>query len=169
MSNGALYHHFGSKSGLLLAVFDAFYAGLRDAIADERLDAESNWATRERDRTRRFVDYHFADSLTPVLLDRSIPDADVVRREAELMSTLIEGARRNIERGQRDGELDAALDAPSASAYLIGGLRHGIAQQLRCAPRPDVDTATTRLWHLVAATVGLDSPRDGQAQRRRPR
>ena len=34
LSTGALYHHFGSKSGLLAAVYDDFYHGLRHAIAD---------------------------------------------------------------------------------------------------------------------------------------
>jgi AcrR family transcriptional regulator len=154
LSSGALYHHFGSKAGLMVAVFDDFYEGLRATIADEHLP-HGDWAEREQVRTRRFVEYHFADPLAVVLLDRVAPDADVAAREAQYLHALIEGAARNIARGQRDGDLDAALDAGSVGAYLIGGLRHGIAQQLRCTPRPDVGTATARLWDLVAATTGV--------------
>lgn len=37
LSTGALYHHFGSKSGLLTAIYDGFYDGLRHAIGDGHL------------------------------------------------------------------------------------------------------------------------------------
>lgn len=73
LSTGALYHHFGSKSGLLTAIYDGFYDGLRHAIADAHLP-DGDWATRERDRTHRFVAYHLADPLAPILLNRTASD-----------------------------------------------------------------------------------------------
>lgn len=154
LSTGALYHHFGSKSGLLTAIYDGFYDGLRHAIADTHLPA-GNWATRERDRTHRFVAYHLADPLAPILLNRTASDPQLTELEAAYIHNLIDNAAANIRRGQQSGELPVDLDPDSAGAYVIGGLRHGIAQQLRVTPTPDAVQATQTLWRFTAAVLGI--------------
>ncbi|MFC9436682.1 TetR/AcrR family transcriptional regulator [Nocardia sp. NPDC057030] len=155
LSTGALYHHFGSKSGLLAAIYDGFYAGLRHAIADAHLPADADWATRERERTRRFVAYHFADPLAPVLLDRTALDPQLTELEAVYIRTMSDNAADNIRRGQVRGELPADVDPDSAGAFVIGGLRYGIAQQLRRTPLPTPDQAADRLWRPTAAALGV--------------
>lgn len=159
LSTGALYHHFGSKSGLLTAIYDGFYDGLRHAIADAHLPA-GDWATRERDRTHRFVAYHLADPLAPILLNRTASDPQLTELEAAYVHNLIDNAAANIRHGQQLGELPTDLDPDSAAAYVIGGLRHGIAQQLRAVPTPSSDQATQTLWRYTAAVLGI-----GQAYR----
>ncbi|CQD19871.1 putative transcriptional regulator TetR [Mycolicibacterium conceptionense] len=154
LSTGALYHHFGSKSGLLTAIYDGFYDGLRHAIADGHLPA-GDWATRERDRTHRFVAYHLADPLAPILLNRTASDPQLTELEAAYVHDLIDHAAANIRHGQQSGELPTDLDAESAGAYVIGGLRHGIAQQLRVTPAPSADRAAQKLWRFTAAVLGI--------------
>lgn len=154
LSTGALYHHFGSKSGLLAAVYNGFYDGLRHAIADVHLPA-GDWATRERDRTHRFVAYHLADPLAPILLNRTASDPQLTELEAAYIHNLIDNAAANIRHGQKLGELPADLDADGAGAYVIGGLRHGIAQLLRVVPTPSADGATQMLWRFTAAVLGI--------------
>ncbi|MEX3653969.1 TetR/AcrR family transcriptional regulator [Mycolicibacterium fortuitum] len=154
LSTGALYHHFGSKSGLLAAVYDGFYDGLRHAIADAHLPA-GDWATRERDRTHRFVAYHLADPLAPILLNRTASDPQLTELEAAYIHNLIDNAAANIRYGQKLGELPADLDADGAGAYVIGGLRHGVAQLLRVVPTPAADDATQTLWRFTAAVLGI--------------
>lgn len=154
LSTGALYHHFGSKSGLLAAVYDGFYDGLRHAIADAHLPA-GDWATRERDRTHRFVAYHLADPLAPILLNRTASDSQLTELEAAYIHNLIDNAAANIRHGQKLGELPADLDADGAGAYVIGGLRHGVAQLLRVVPTPAADDATQTLWRFTAAVLGI--------------
>jgi len=66
-----------------------------------------------------------------------------------------EFAADNIRHGQEAGELPDDIDADSAGAFVIGGLRHSIAQQLRATPRADPDLAAERLWHLTAAALGI--------------
>ncbi|MGV0676432.1 MULTISPECIES: TetR/AcrR family transcriptional regulator [Mycolicibacterium] len=154
LSTGALYHHFGSKSGLLAAVYDGFYDGLRHAIADAHLPA-GDWATRERDRTHRFVAYHLADPLAPILLNRTASDPQLTELEAAYIHNLIDNAAANIRHGQKLGELPADLDADGAGAYVIGGLRHGVAQLLRVVPTPAADDATQTLWRFTAAVLGI--------------
>jgi AcrR family transcriptional regulator len=155
LSTGALYHHFGSKSGLLAAVYDDFYHGLRRAIADAHLPVDADWGVRERERTRRFVAYHFDDDLAPILLGRATLDPELAELEAVHLQTMSEAAADNIRAGQRTGELPDDIDADSAGAFVIGGLRHSIAQQLRMTPRPDPNLAAERLWHLTAAALGI--------------
>ncbi|ODR26065.1 TetR/AcrR family transcriptional regulator [Mycolicibacterium porcinum] len=152
LSTGALYHHFGSKSGLLTAIYDGFYDGLRHAIADGHLP-HGDWATREHDRTHRFVAYHLADPLAPILLNRTAGDPQLTELEAAYIHDLIDNAAANIRHGQQLGELPTDLDADSAGAYVIGGLRHGIAQQLRVTPTPSADQATQKLWRFTAAVL----------------
>lgn len=158
LSTGALYHYFGSKSGLLVALYDAFYLGLDRAIGDARLPVDADWATRERERTRLFVDYHLADPLARVLLDRAAQGPQLTEREAAYIQKLNADAAINIRRGQKLGELPAEMDPDSAGAFVIGGLRHGIAHQLRINPPPDQDEATDRLWARTAAALGIAPP-----------
>lgn len=155
LSTGALYHHFGSKNGLLAAVYDDFYQGLRHAIADANLPAVIDWDVRERDRTRRFVVYHFDDPLAPILLSRATLDPELAELETIHLQTMTEFAAENIRSGQESGQLPDDIDADSAAAFVIGGLRHSIAQQLRATPRTDPDHAAERLWHLTAAALGI--------------
>ncbi|MUL84726.1 MULTISPECIES: TetR/AcrR family transcriptional regulator [unclassified Mycolicibacterium] len=154
LSTGALYHHFGSKSGLLAAIYDGFYDGLRHAIADAHLPT-GDWATRERDRTHRFVAYHLSEPLAPILLNRTASDPQLTELEAAYIHDLIDNAAANIRHGQHLGQLPADLDPDSAGAYVIGGLRHGIAQQLRVTPAPDTDQAAQTLWRFTAAALGI--------------
>lgn len=154
LSTGAVYHHFGSKIGLLEAIWEAFYEGLSQAIDDDRLP-DADWATREQERTRHFVAYHFAQPLASVLLNRVAPDPGLTELETVYIQNLGDAAAVNIRRGQRSGEIAAAVDADSTGHYVIGGLRQGIAQQLRVTPRPEIAFAAERLWRLTAATLGV--------------
>jgi AcrR family transcriptional regulator len=155
LSTGALYHHFGSNCGLLAAIYDGFYKGLRHAIGDSHLPAEADWGVRERERTRRFVAYHFADPLAPILLNRAVLDPKLTELEAVYIQNMRDNAVENIRRGQALGQVPSGFDPDSAGAFVIGGLRHGIAQQLRITPLPSPDQATERLWYLTAAALGI--------------
>ncbi|MFE3103501.1 TetR/AcrR family transcriptional regulator [Nocardia tengchongensis] len=154
LSTGALYHHFGSKVGLLAAIWDDFYEGLSRAIADDQLP-DGDWATRERARTHRFVAYHFDHPLAALLLNQAAPDPGLTEIQAVYIRNLGDAAATNIRRGQATGEIPADLDPDSAGAFVIGGLRHGIGQQLRVLPRPEVDLVAERLWRLTAASLEL--------------
>ncbi len=154
LSTGALYHHFGSKGGLLAVIYDEFYEGLLRAIADTHLPMDTDWRIHEQERTRRFVDYHIANPLTPILFNRAALDSELAELEATYLQRISHNAAKNIRHGQRLGQLPADLDPDSAGAFIIGGIRHGIAQQLRLTPLPDSGVITERLWRLTGAALG---------------
>lgn len=154
LSTGALYHHFGSKAGLLAAIYEGFYTGLRIATADAHLP-DADWGSRERERTRCFVAYHFQSPLAGVLLARIALDAQLSELESVYIQNMSDDAAANIRHGQDLGQLPTDIDPDSAGAYVIGGLRLGVAQQLRTAPRPDPDRVAERLWRLTAGTLGI--------------
>ncbi|WP_297622796.1 TetR/AcrR family transcriptional regulator [Nocardia sp.] len=156
LSTGALYHHFGSKAGLLVAIYEEFHAGLVAAIADETITDSIGWGARERARTRNFVAYHFADPLSELLLGPISTEPEVAELEAAALTRIIESAARNIRTGQQSGELDPTIDPDLAGACVMGALRHGIYEQLRRHPRPSIDEATEGLWRFIAAAVGAD-------------
>lgn len=153
LSTGALYHHFGSKAGLLVAVYEQFHAGLVAATADDTLPEGGHWGERERVRTQHFVAYHFGDPLAELLLTRIVMEPEVAELEAGVLARLMAAAGRNIRRGQDDGDIDAHIDAELAGACIIGALRYGIADQLRRDPRPSVDDAAERLWGVIAGAL----------------
>lgn len=154
LSTGALYHHFGSKTGLLAAVYDGFYTGLLAATADTHLP-DADWGSRERERTRCFVAYHFQSPLAGVLLARIALDPQLSELEAVYIQNMSDEAAANIRRGQDLGQLPGDIDPDTAGPYVMGGLRHGVAQQLRATPRPDPDRVAERLWRLTAGTLGI--------------
>ncbi|MEV0248707.1 TetR/AcrR family transcriptional regulator [Nocardia sp. NPDC050712] len=155
LSTGALYHHFGSKAGLLVAVYEQFHAGLVAAIADDTLPADVSWAERERLRTHHFVAYHFGDPLAELLLNRIVREPEIAELETGGLTRLTAAAGRNIHQGQLDGDIDPGIDADLAGACIIGALRYGIAEQLRRVPRPSTDEAAERLWNVIAGALTL--------------
>ena len=165
LSTGALYHHFGSKSGLLAAVYETFYAGLVHATADAHLPADGTWGARERERTRLFVAYHFADPLALVVLGGNALDPELTELEGLYIRTMAETAADNIRRGQNLGEIPADIDPDSTGAFVIGGLRHGISQQLGQQPPPTPDQATDLLWRLTARALGITGLTDSRGGR----
>ena len=117
---------------------------------------DTDWHVHELERTRRFVDYHVADPLAPILLNRAALDPQLAELEATYLQRISYNAAKNIRRGQKLGQLPADIEPDSAGAFIIGGIRYGIAQQLRLTPLPAPGQITDRLWRLISAALGAD-------------
>ena len=154
VSAGLPYRYFGTRSGLLVAVLDAFYARLADACAMRRYDA-STWTRREEQRVRDWVAFLYAEPLAPVVLDGLTGDAEVVAANTRLLHVLVEQGGRNIASGQRSGELPGDRDPGLLAAAVLGGTHALVSVALARDPRPPATVVVDQLWAFVRGAVGL--------------
>jgi AcrR family transcriptional regulator len=152
VSVGLIYRHFGSKAGLVAAVVDDFYNRLDAAVLPDPAP-QADWATRERMRVGLAVEFHYDDPLAPVILSRLSREPEVAAVEARWIARQIEGARRNIAKGQADGELPADFDPGMAGAMTLGGIRQTLGEVLARRRRPPRDAVAEELWRLVVGAV----------------
>lgn len=153
-SAGLAYHYFGSKSGLIFAVVDAFYDRYH-AVANERMDGKESWATRERRRLDNLVAFLVKDPLAPVILGTLSRTPEVAAAEAERTRVMIELSAKNIENGQRNGEIGANVDPLIAGAAILGGIREACAVALTQSKKPDREKLADNLWTFIAGAVRL--------------
>jgi AcrR family transcriptional regulator len=153
LSVGLLYRHFGSKAGLAAAVVEDFFDRHDAAVMDLNPAPGADWATRERLRTELTVDFHYRDPLAAVVLSRLAREPEVAAVEAERIARHVRLAARNIELGQRDGELPADLDAGLVGAMVLGGIRQVLIEALSRRRRPGRDVLVDELWRFIVAAV----------------
>src|SRR5437763_1109348 len=60
VSTGAVYHHFGSRAGVLTALADEMYGRVSSEVLDVEVEG-GTWADRERERIRRLVRLGYAE------------------------------------------------------------------------------------------------------------
>jgi AcrR family transcriptional regulator len=162
VSVGLIYRHFGAKSGLLGAIVEDFHDRFDAQVLAIDPAPDASWAERERIRTGMAVAFHYDDPLAPVVLGRLARDPEVAAVEAFRLRRQIRLAARNIDRGQRAGEIPGDLDPGLAAAMTLGGVRQALGEVLDRPRRPPREVVADQLWRLVVAAVRCDiegSPR----------
>jgi AcrR family transcriptional regulator len=154
VSAGLPYRYFGTRSGLLIAVLDAFYDRLGDAAALRVYEAVA-WADRERQRIRDWVAALYADPLSPVVLGGLVGDAEVAAANTRHLHFMIEVGAANIAGAQRAGELPAERDPEFLAAATLSGTNAIVSVALTRTPRPQAEEIVDELWHVVSGAVGL--------------
>jgi AcrR family transcriptional regulator len=156
VSSGLPYRYFGTRSGLLIAVLDAFYQRLGDAAALREYDAPT-WAERERQRIHDWVTAVYADPLSPLVLGGLVGDAEVAAGNTRHLHLLIELGARNIAHAQHAGELPAGRDPEFLAAATLGGTNAILSVALTRTPRPHAEDVIAEVWGVVRGAVGLSS------------
>ncbi|MFC4019886.1 TetR/AcrR family transcriptional regulator [Micromonospora sp. GCM10011542] len=154
VSAGLPYRYFGTRSGLLIALLDAFYERLANAAALRTYEAPT-WVDREQQRIRDWVTALYADPLAPVVLNGLAGDAEVAAANTRHLHLLIEVGARNIAHAQRTGELPADRDPEFLAAATLGGINTMLSVALTRESRPAVDDMIAELWTVVRGAVGL--------------
>ena len=157
VSDGLPYHHLGSKAGALSAVIDDFYDRYH-GVLNRRLDGSTPWAARERERMRATIAFLYRDPLTPIVLGKMGRTVEVAAVESSRQAQLIELAQRNIELGQRSGEIPSSLDAGIAAAAIIGSVQHVTQHAFARKRRPHARVVTEQLWALISGALALENP-----------
>jgi len=154
VSVGLPYRYFGTRTGLLIAILDAFYDRLCDAAALRDYD-ESTWAAREQHRIRDWVTFLYAEPLAPIVLGGLVGDGEVAAAHTSRLSLLIEIGARNMARAQRSGELPSDRDPEYLAAATLGGTNAVVSIALTRTPRPAAESVISQLWKFVSGAVGV--------------
>ncbi|MFG2193204.1 TetR/AcrR family transcriptional regulator [Streptomyces sp. NPDC048639] len=154
VSTGLPYRYFGTRSGLLIAVLDAFHQRLGEACA-LREYAAPTWAEREEQRIRDWVTFLYDEPLAPLVLGGLVGEAEVAASHAARLDALIELGARNIAHAQRAGELPAGRDPEFLAAAVLGGTNSLVSVALTRTPRPPAGTVTDAIRSFVSGAVGL--------------
>jgi AcrR family transcriptional regulator len=154
VSVGLAYHRFGSKAGLIAAVVDRLYDELLQAIdlPDWPLD---DWGSRERERTRRFIEFAYDAPLAAVVFSKLAAEPEVGAVATKRWNGVVEEGARNLAQGQRRGLLPGKTDPQVLSALINGAVRHAVAQALANDVRPTRERLTDDVWSFVAAGLGI--------------
>ncbi|MFL6076075.1 MAG: TetR/AcrR family transcriptional regulator [Mycobacteriales bacterium] len=152
VSTGAVYHHFGSRAGVLTALVDEMYAHLGSEVLDVEVEG-GTWAGRERERIRRLVRLSYAEPLAGVLFAVNAQEPALAAADARHTERLVAAAAANVRRAQRHGELSLDLDPDLVGAMVMGGIRQVMALALTEHPRRPEPRLADQLWSLVAALV----------------
>ena len=156
VSSGLPYHYFASKAGALSAVVDDFYDRYY-AVVNRPLDGSRAWPEREFERLQGWLGFLYRDPLAPVVLGMMGRTAQVAELETARQDELIALARRNIELGQKAGDIPRAIDAGIAAAAIIGAIRQAASQAFQSSARPEPSVLTAQLWGLIAGALGLST------------
>jgi AcrR family transcriptional regulator len=154
VSDGLPYHYFGSKAGALSAVIDDFYDRYY-AVVNQEFDHEAPWAERELQRLQAWIAFLYSEPLAPIVLAKMSRTVQVAGVEMMRQDQLIQLARRNIETGQRSGEIPETIDAGIAAAAIIGAIRQAASHAFAEAKRPSPRGVTDQLWALISGALGL--------------
>jgi AcrR family transcriptional regulator len=150
-----IHRYFGSKAGLVSALIDNFFDRLHAEVLDVDLDGAGDWATHERLRLQRGVQFHYADPFAVVLYAQLAREPSVALSERARIDTVIAHAAANIRRGQRRGELPRGVDPELAGAAMFGAMQRVMVVALSRTPHPRPDRLVEVLWRQVAAAVNL--------------
>lgn len=153
VSVGLAYHHFGSKSGLIAAVVEAFYEQLNAAAFANAGLPSGNWAEREKARIRAYVMFHFAHPFAPLVIGALSRSPEVLDVETAFTGQTLAGGEAMIRVAQRDGIVRADLDPGLAIALMSGGIRQAMLGALSREDRPDPDALTDAIWSFMAAAL----------------
>jgi AcrR family transcriptional regulator len=159
VAHGSLYTYFGSKFEILQAVADAFNSTMLNAsYPQQRGDASTIGRIREATRNY-FQAYGVHAKMFDVLAEVSRRHPEMAELGLRLRDPFVDRIARGIERLQREGAVDAGLDARLV-ANLLGGMIEQSARLQHMGERVDreavIDTATL-LW---ARALGLDVDED---------
>jgi len=156
-SVGLAYHHFGSKGGLLAAVAEDFYARLDEAAGNAAIGDIADWATREHERVRLAVSFHYREPLAPLMLGRLSAEPEVAAIEKAHFERQVRRGARNIAQGQERGAIPSRHDPSLLVAMVLGGVRAGVMTALARKPRPDAAVLTREIWSFVESATHLEA------------
>lgn len=114
LSKGSLYHHFDSKQGLFLALFEELMEGFVQQMTEILAQSDSASAAMQRAMHQFVEGFQQTPGLMRGMFDLyllAVRDEAFRRAILGYYEQMVEAAARMIQRGIDDGEFSADLDA----------------------------------------------------------
>ncbi len=155
VSQGLPYRYFDSKAAMVAAVVDGFFDRFDRAVFKPKLEDEGDWATRERLRTARFVEFFYADRIAPFVLSLLAGHREVIAAQQRRIAEQITAAEKNIQRGQKEGAIPRSLDASLHAALVMGGFYQALLKAMSQRPIPTQKHVTNTLHVFLSRVLQL--------------
>jgi AcrR family transcriptional regulator len=160
ISRATFYVYFQSKGDLLRAWFSATVAELSEACAAwNELGAQSS-AQDLRAALRRIIAvYHRHATLIAAVADEATQDSTLRDELNAVIDLAIDSLRRQIERGQDEGWIQADLLPDETARWSMWVFERGLTQIVPTLSEAELDASTAALadmaWHLLRDEPGL--------------
>ena len=167
VSAPTLYHHFGSKAGLIAAVVEDFYLQLDEAAFAGAKLAAGSWAGRERERIGIYIRFHYSHPFAPLVIGPLSRAPEVLDVEADFSKRVLAGGARMLEVARHDG-LVPDIDPQLTIALMSGGIRQALIGALSNENRPDPEKLTNDIWRFISAALRLPASSEIKASKPAP-
>lgn len=155
VSVGLAYHHFGSKAGLISAVVEAFYSQLDEAVFGDPKWPFKSWAEKEKGRIGAYVAFHYAHSLSRLVIGPLSRAPEVLDVEAAFANRHLSAGAKMLISAQDDGVVPMDIDPYLTIALMIGGIRQALIHAMLQTPQTDPGKLTDDIWAFMAAALRL--------------
>lgn len=151
VSHGLVYHYFASKDEVLETIFHANWGPIGVAI-EQIAEAEGSAGEQLRKVASLVLHAWRRDPETVRVLVREISRSPVLQERIGEFQQAFDALERIIARGQRDGELDAALH-PRFATYAMWGMLDEVLTGWVLGRLPDSEDDVDRAEATVTAMV----------------
>jgi AcrR family transcriptional regulator len=169
LSRATFYIYFSDKGDLLDAWFQQTIDDLREAAAPWwHFTSRSSYEDLEAVVGRVVRTYRPRAGLMAAVYGEATFDASVRSRLNGMMDDAVTALRVHIERGQREGWIDAELRSAETAGWVGWMLERGLNEVVPAAPAEELDaliaTCADMLWHALYADApsrrrrGLTAP-----------
>lgn len=160
-SESQLVRYFGTKAGLLEAVFDEAWKPLNARVHDLLADARSSREAVEGILAAVLATFERDDQLATIFLfeGRRIRGTEAEVRLSHGFLEFTDVVHRLIRRGQKDGSFSPSLDSAALASALMGAAEAMVRERLlarRGGSRPFSDR---QVKHIFAAMLDGFAPR----------
>ena len=121
-----------------------------------RLDDIEDWETRERERTRRYIEFLIDDPLATRVITRLAGTPAVARVEAERWEKLVATGARNMAEGQSRGAVAAGLEPQLLAAMTLGAVRSAVASEFSSQQPANPAQLARDIWGFVRRGLDLE-------------
>ncbi|NWC92985.1 MULTISPECIES: TetR/AcrR family transcriptional regulator [unclassified Pseudomonas] len=157
-STGAIYHNFGSKTGVLTAVIDRYNSSLGKIILPATVATNRDtWLASVKASTYATVAFMWGEPMTPVIVREAINDTGAAAETERWLGLHLEALTAFLSEAKNSGYLPPACDTEALAAGVAGGMRQIMRVFVSRAEPPEMDHVAREMWEFVARQIDQQS------------